>query len=63
MSRVYKVELIDAYTGHAQVKQHTCDDVQIKPDSIKFLNGKGAAAAVVAYYPANRVMSIVEVTA
>ena len=60
MSRTYSVELTAAdYT--AVVKQHTCDDVQIKPDSIKFLNGKGASATVVAYYPANRVLSLEEV--
>jgi hypothetical protein len=57
MSRTYTVEFIDTAT----TKTHTADDVQIKPDSIKFLNGKGAAATVVAYYPAHRVTSVEEV--
>lgn len=60
MSRTYTVELADQF-GNAATKQHTADDVQIKPESVKFLNGKGAAASVVAYYPAHRVLSIEEV--
>lgn len=59
MSRTYSIEL-SAPGGGVTVKQHTADDVQIKPDSIKFLNGKGAAATVVAYYPAHRVLSLEE---
>lgn len=58
MSRVYSVELIDNTGGGVTVKHHTCDDVQIKPEAVKFLNGKGATATVVAYYPAHRVLSV-----
>lgn len=56
MSR-YRVEFSDT----SEAKTHDADDVQIKPESIKFLNGKGAAATVVAYYPAHRVSSVEEV--
>jgi len=57
MSRKYTV----AFRDTAETKTHTADDVQIKPDSIKFLNGKGASATVVAYYPIHRVASLEEV--
>lgn len=60
MSRKYSVELIDNTGGGITVKTHTADDVQIQPGSVKFLNGKGAAATVVAYYPAHRVLSLEE---
>lgn len=61
MSRTYSVELVDVSGGGIATKKHICDDVQIKPEAVKFLNGKGAAATVVAYYPTHRVLSVEEV--
>lgn len=61
MSRTYTVELVRADGCGTETKTHSCDDVQIKPESIKLLNGKGVAATVVAYYPAHRVLSLEEV--
>uniref|UniRef100_A0AAU6W113 Uncharacterized protein n=3 Tax=unclassified bacterial viruses TaxID=12333 RepID=A0AAU6W113_9VIRU len=58
MKRTYRVITSTNPTGSV----HTCEDVQIKPDGVKLLNGKGAQATIVAYYANKVVESIVEVT-
>ena len=58
MKRTYRVTL---NTNPAGVV-HTCEDVQIKPEGVKLLNGKGAQATVVAYYSSRVFESITEVT-
>lgn len=61
MSRTYSVELFDSIQAGITTKNVICDDVQIKDATVKFLNGKGASATVVAYYPTHRVLSVEEV--
>lgn len=39
----------------------TCEDVQITEAGAKFLNGKGKAATVVAYFPHREIVSIKQV--
>lgn len=47
----FDVNTSDQY-ANAVVEQVTCEDLQITDMGAKFLNGKGASATVVAFYPA-----------
>lgn len=52
-------------TFHSNLVQepvtHKADDAQITPQTIKLLNGKGANAKLVAFYPTDTVRSVVVV--
>lgn len=51
----YRVEFTDR--GPADV---VAEDCQITAQAVKFLNGKGKGAQIVAYFPAHRVTSVEE---
>lgn len=38
----------------------TCEDVQTTALAVKFLNGKGKAAQIVAYFAADTVVSVIQ---
>lgn len=58
LARTYRVTTSTNPSGFV----HTCEDVQIKPDGVKLLNGKGAQATIVAYYSNKVVESITEIS-
>ncbi|QQO90774.1 hypothetical protein [Pseudomonas phage Bertil] len=58
MSRRYKVRLTDGSDETVEAS-----DVQITAVGVKFLNGQGKAAVVVAYFNPSIVASVIEVKA
>jgi len=46
------------YNSSVPDKNIEADDVQITAQTIKFLNGKGSAATLVAYFPTESVVSV-----
>lgn len=52
----YRVEFTDRAAADVEA-----EDCQITAQAVKFLNGKGKGAQIVAYFPAHRVIAVEEV--